>query len=128
MSFSDRFKLLLDSQQASPESIQITEEIINLIEKEYHITLDETSGASLVTHLAITIKKLRAKENLLAIPDMCMEEALSFHNEMDFAGKIAQTLKQQYQIEFNQSEVAFLTIHLRNISQHLERKEEEVSK
>ncbi|NMB61572.1 MAG: PRD domain-containing protein [Chloroflexi bacterium] len=128
MPFTDRFKFLLDSQQASPESIRITEEIITLTEKEYHTTLDESNGAPLVTHLAITIKKIKSQETLSEIPDVCMEEACSFHNEMNFAKKIAQLLEQQYQIDFSQSEMAFLTIHLRNISQHLGRKEEKITR
>jgi transcriptional regulatory protein LevR len=122
--FTNRFKFLLESKQASPASIRITEELIDLIEKEYHIKLDESNGASLVTHLAITIKKLTAHEKLSKIPDVCLTEALSFKNEMKFANRLTTYLKETHQIDFNRSETAFLTIHLRNVSQHLERKEE----
>ncbi|MGV8026457.1 MAG: PRD domain-containing protein [Anaerolineaceae bacterium] len=128
MVFDNRYKLLIESEQASQESIRITEEIVNLIEKKYQIKLDESNGASLVTHLAITIKKLNLKECLSEIPEIGMTEAFSYKEEMEFAGKLTGYLKESYQIDFNRSEIAFLAIHLRNISQHLERKEEGIIK
>jgi transcriptional regulatory protein LevR len=124
--FNNRYKILLESEQASHESIRITEEIVDLIENKYQIKLDESNGASLVTHLAITIKKLKSNENLSEIPEIGMTEALSYKEEMEFARRLADHLKKSHQIDFNRSETAFLAIHLRNISQHLERKEEEI--
>ncbi len=125
MVFNNRYKILLESEQASHESIRITEEIVDLIEKKYQIKLDESNGASLVTHLAITVKKIKSNENLSEIPEIGMTEALSYKEEMEFARKLVDHLKKSHQIDFNRSETAFLAIHLRNISQHLERKEEE---
>ncbi len=128
VSFAERFQFLLDSEQATPESIHITEEIIETIQKEYKIILDETNGASLVTHLAVTLKKIKAQENLLEMPEICVNEALSYKEEMAFAEKIAGFLKKAHQIDFNRSETAFLAIHLRNINQHLEKKEVDIQK
>ncbi len=126
MAFKNRYRLLLDSEQASQESIRITEEIVDLIEKKYQIKLNESNGASLVTHLAITIKKLCSNEKLSEIPGIGMTEALSYKEEMVFAKELAAYLEESHQIDFNRSEIAFLAIHLRNISQYLERKEEEI--
>ncbi|MHB8806866.1 MAG: PRD domain-containing protein, partial [Anaerolineaceae bacterium] len=78
MVFNNRYKILLESEQASHESIRITEEIVDLIEKKYQIKLDESNGASLVTHLAITVKKIKSNENLSEIPEIGMTEALSY--------------------------------------------------
>jgi len=57
-----------------------------------------------------------------------VNEALSYKEEMAFAEKIAGFLKKAHQIDFNRSETAFLAIHLRNISQHLEKKEVDIQK
>jgi transcriptional regulatory protein LevR len=123
LSFNHRFDILLESKLTSPESIHITNEVIGRIESHYQIKLDEENGASLVTHLAVTIKKLLSSEYLNEIPEICKTEALTFIEEHEFAMELSRFIQNFYQIDFNQSEVAFLTIHLKNITQHFDRKE-----
>ena len=123
MSFKNRYEILLQSSQATEESIAITREIVHLVERRYQIRLDESNGASLVTHLAITLKKIQEQEALIEIPEICLQEAHSYLEEMEFAGELVQYLHDNHGIDFNKSESAFLTIHLKNITQHINTKE-----
>ena len=126
--FENRYEILLLSNQATDESIKITKEIVKLVEEHYQISIDESNGASLVTHLAITFKKIKGQEKLIEMPEVCMQEAKTYPAEMEFAEKMAKYLQLHHDIEFNKSETAFLTIHLKNISQYITQKEESQSK
>lgn len=124
MVFDERYALLLESNLISTESIRITNEIVALIESRYHCRLDESNGAPVVTHLAVTIKKILAHEELTEMPDVCKDEALAYKEEMDFAHEIVKFLKDSHQIDFNLSETAYLAVHLKNISQKMGREVE----
>ena len=117
MIFDERYALLLQGNLVSSESIRITNEIVALIEDHYQCRLDESNGAPIVTHLAVTIKKIMAREQLAEIPDVCRDEALTYKEEMDYARELVKFLKDAHQIDFNLSETAYLAVHLKNISQ-----------
>ncbi len=123
MTFENRYEILLQSSQTTQASIAITREIVHLIEQRYQIQLDESNGASLVTHLAITLKKIKEQQALIEIPEICLQEAQSYLEELEFAGELVRYLHDNHGIDFNKSESAFLTIHLKNITQHINTKE-----
>jgi len=124
LTFNKRYEILLEGKLVSPESIRITAEIIGLIEHQYHVKLVESNGASIVTHLAVTLKKILSNEHLTDIPEVCLAEALSYKAEMDFARVLVQRLHEFHQIELNLSETAFLAVHLKNICRLMEKEVE----
>jgi transcriptional regulatory protein LevR len=116
MPFEERYRLLVDSGQASEETIEATRLGLKLVEDHYGIVLTEETGAMLATHLAITLRRLRDGEELSEAPEVVWEELQTYPDVLQFATFIAARLEELLGTSIPQSEVGFLALHLARVS------------
>jgi transcriptional regulatory protein LevR len=112
MMFQERFDLLIESGQANEQSVAGTRLVIELVEKHYGIQLTEELGASLVNHLAITLKQILDGKKLTEVPDVVWQELQSYPQEIALAETIVTQLESRLKILLARDELGFIAIHL----------------
>ncbi len=112
MPFEARFRLLIASGQATEQSVAATRSAIERVEEHYGLQLDEELGASLASHLAITIKRLLAGETLIPSPDVVWQELASYPEEQALAAAIVADMERDLAMPIGRDEVGFLALHL----------------
>lgn len=112
MPFEERYRLLVESGQASEETIEATRFALQLVESHYGIVLTEEAGAMLATHLAITLRRLRDGERLGEVPDVVWEELQTNPDVVQFASYVVARLEKLLGTSIPESEVGFLALHL----------------
>lgn len=112
MLFQERFDLLIQSGQANEKSVAATKFVIEIIEAYYGIQLSEELGASLVNHLAVTLKKLLEGKTLTKAPEEIWQELQDYPEEYDLAGRIVAQLENKLKISLARDELGFIAIHL----------------
>ena len=117
MPFEERFRLLLDSGQASEESIAATRTALHGVEAHYGIQLTEASGAALANHLAITMKRLLAGKTLVKVPAVVWQELRDYPEELALAESIVAELERALGIPITRDEVGFIAVHVCRIAE-----------
>jgi len=112
MPFEERFDLLIESEQANEQSVAATRLSIDMIEKHYGLQLTEDVGASLVNHLAITLRRLLKGETLIKAPDIVWQELQDYPEEVALAESIVGELERNLNITLAHDELGFIAIHL----------------
>jgi transcriptional regulatory protein LevR len=112
MPFEERFRLLIESGQASEQSIAATRVALDKVEAHYEIQLSEGLGASLASHLGITLKRLLAGEALTPMPDVVWQEIQDYPEEIELAESIVAEMKGILNIAIARDEVGFIAVHL----------------
>lgn len=112
LSFEERFKLLVESGQASEKTIAATKMAIALVESHYGIKLTEVNASMLVTHLAITLRRLMDGEMLIEMPDVVWQEIREYPEELDLAASIVSEIEEFLGASISRSEVAYIAVHL----------------
>ena len=112
MPFKERFELLLASGQANEQSVIATKLAIDLVEDHYGIQITEELGASLVNHLATTLKRLLDGRTLSEASDVVWEELRDFPEEYALAESIVAELQKNLKIPLGHDELGFIGIHL----------------
>ena len=112
MPFEERFDLLIESEQANEQSVVATRLSIDMIEKHYGLQLTEDVGASLVNHLAITLRRLLKGETLIKAPDIVWQELQDYPEEVALAESIVGELERNLNITLAHDELGFIAIHL----------------
>lgn len=112
MPFEERFRLLVESGQASEQSIAAARTALDQVEAHYGIQLTEELGASLASHIAITMKRLLAGEMLLQVPDTVWQELGDYPEELELAASIVAELERNLDIPIAPDEVGFIAVHL----------------
>lgn len=115
MPFEERFRLLVESGQANEQSIAATRVALDKVETHYGIQLSEGMGASLASHLGITLKRLLAGEALTPMPDVIWQEIQEYPEEIALAESIVAEMKRILDVPIARDEVGFITVHLCNI-------------
>ncbi len=110
--FAERFDLLVQSGQADESSVAATKIVLDAVAKHYGVPMTEELGASLATHLAITLKKLLEGQVLTKAPDELWIDLQDFPEECEFAGKIVTQLEDFLKIKLARDELGFIAIHL----------------
>jgi transcriptional antiterminator len=110
--FQERFDLLVASGQANPQSVAATQMALEMVERHYGIRLTEELGASLVNHLAVTLKRLMAGETLVKLPDVVWQELQDYPDECALAASIVASLEKTLEISLAQDELGFIAVHL----------------
>jgi transcriptional regulatory protein LevR len=113
--FQERFDLLIACGQASELSVQATRVAIGMVEKHYGITLDEALGAFLANHLAVTLKRLMAHEELAKLPESAWAELADFPEECALAKEIAAAIEKRIGMSLSMDEAGFIAVHLYRI-------------
>lgn len=116
MPFTERFELLEESGQANEQSVVATKLAIDLVEKHYGIQLTEEIGASLVNHLATTLKQLLDGKTLSQAADVVWQELQDFPEEVALAEAIVTELQRYLNLSLGHDELGFIAIHLCKIS------------
>jgi transcriptional antiterminator len=112
MPFEERFDLLVESGQANAQSIVATRSALEMVEQHYGIQLTEELGASLATHLAITMKRLLDGETLVPVPDVVWQELNDYPEELRNATSIVARLEKELNLSISQDELGFIAVHL----------------
>jgi transcriptional regulatory protein LevR len=113
--FQERFDLLVASGQASELSVQATRMAIGMVEQHYGIALTEELGAFLVNHLAVTLKRLMAHEELAKMPEGAWDELGDFPEECALAKQIVTAIEELLKIPLSMDETGFIAVHLYKI-------------
>jgi transcriptional regulatory protein LevR len=112
MMFQERFDLLVESGQANEQSVAGTRLVIERVEQYYGIQLTEELGASLVNHLAVTLKQLLDGKSPIKAPDVLWQELQDYPEECALAETIVTQLNNQLNISLTRDELGFVAIHL----------------
>ena len=112
MLFQERFYLLVASGQANQQSVAATLMALDIVERHYGIQLTEESGASLVNHLAVTLKRLMEGETLVKLPEVVWQELHAYPDECALAAIIVAALEKNLKISLAQDELGFIAVHL----------------
>ena len=119
MPFEERFDLLVESGQANAQSIVATRSALEMVEQHYGIQLTEELGASLATHLAITMKRLLDGETLVPVPDVVWQELNDYPEELKSATSTVARLEKELNLSISQDELGFIAVHLCKIKLQL---------
>jgi transcriptional antiterminator len=110
--YQERFDLLLESGQADQASVAAAKLALGMVEEAYGVQLSEELGASLATHLAITLKKLVQGQPLTPAPEQVWQELKEYPAEVALAGRIVMRLEEKLNITLARDELGFIAIHL----------------
>jgi transcriptional antiterminator len=114
--FQARFELLLNSNLASQASISAALETLYQVEQRMGISLDESLGAPLATHLAITLKRLLQGEVLQPAPDVLWQELQGYPTQLELATELVNSLELRLGIQIPSDEAGFIALHLARIA------------
>jgi transcriptional regulatory protein LevR len=112
MPFQERLELLVESGQASRQSVEATRLAIAMVERHYGIEVTEELGASLASHLAITMKRLMDGKPLHGVPDCIWEELAQYPEECALAGSVVAELERTLGQSLGRDELGFIAVHL----------------
>ncbi|WP_138493872.1 PRD domain-containing protein [Paenibacillus pinistramenti] len=93
-----------------PKVIEITDQIIEGIAKEFPGKLNDKVYLALPSHIQFTIYRIRNGMDI--INPFLLETKLSFPKEYEIASKIAERIGEEFQIEIPEDEIGFLTYHV----------------
>jgi transcriptional regulatory protein LevR len=110
--FQERFDLLAASGQANELSVQATRMAIGMVERHYGIALSEELGAFLANHLAVTLKRLMAHEDLAKMPEGAWAELSDFPEECALARDIVAKIEKLIGMPLSMDEAGFIAVHL----------------
>lgn len=105
---TNKFNKLLNN--IDEDIIGICEEIISMISNELGETLNEKIHISLIDHIAFTLKRLRASDEI--INPFIVETEILYKKEFDIAMKAVQVLEKRTGIEIPYGEIGFITLHI----------------
>jgi transcriptional antiterminator len=74
--------------------------------------LTDDLGASLATHLAITLKRLLAGQTLIQAPDVVWQELQAHPEEVALATLVVGEMERDLHISIAHDEVGFIALHL----------------
>ena len=112
MLFQERFDLLVESGQANEQTVAATQLALEMVEKHYGIQVTEELGASLVNHLAVTLKRLLDGETLIKVPEVVWQELHAYPEECALAASIVAELETNLKISLARDEIGFIAVHL----------------
>jgi transcriptional antiterminator len=112
MPFQERFDLLVESGQTNAQAVAATKMAIELVEGHYGIPITEELGASLVNHLAITLKRLMDGDTLIEVPEVVWQELRDYPEEYTLAESIVAELETNLKISLARDELGFIAVHL----------------
>lgn len=112
MPFEERFDLLIESGQANEQSVAAAKKAIQMVENYYGIQVSEELGASLVNHLATTLKRLLDGKILSEASEVVWEEIRDYPEEVTLAATIVTELQNILNIPLARDEIGFVAIHL----------------
>jgi len=112
MPFEERLELLVESGQADERSAAATRLAVDLAERHYGIELTEALGASLVNHLATTLKKIIDGKTLAEVPEVVWQELQGYPEEVALAEAIVARLESALSVSLARDELGFIAVHL----------------
>ena len=112
MAFEERFRLLIASGQASERTVAAARAALGEVEAHYQILLSEQVGASLATHIAVTMKRLLDGEALTQAPDAVWNELMAWPEEVALATSVVHGLCRRLRRSIARDEVGFIALHL----------------
>jgi hypothetical protein len=110
--FQERLDLLQEADQITPLARRLTVFMVAELATEFDLTLDETSGAPMVTHIAMALTRLNRGE--VAAP-------LSRSLERELAGRVAERaaitrlmgeVARLLGRDVPETEISYMTLHL----------------
>jgi transcriptional regulatory protein LevR len=110
--FQERFDLLVLSGQANQQSVTATQMALGMVERHYGVAVTEALGASLVNHLAVTLKRLLDGDSLIQVPEVVWQELQAYPDETALAATIVAELEKSLKITLGRDELGFIAVHL----------------
>ncbi|RAK20516.1 BglG family transcriptional antiterminator [Anoxybacillus vitaminiphilus] len=108
------------SMNKTLQQTTLIREMIEIIERELHIKIDEESISyqRLLTHLRFAINRIENNEMFHSMDSEMLELIKTkYQKEFKCAAKIAQYAKQEYNLEFPDSELAYITLHIQRLKE-----------
>ncbi len=112
MPFEERLDLLIESGQADDQSVAGARLVVEIVQQHYGIQLTEELGASLVNHLAVTLKQIIDGKSLTKAPDVVWQELEGYPEEYALAEAIVARLESHLGVSLARDELGFIAIHL----------------
>ncbi|WP_404469163.1 PRD domain-containing protein [Sutcliffiella horikoshii] len=107
------------SMENTMQLASIIRDAIEMIEKEFSVTIEETSinYQRLLTHLRFAINRVEEGEPFHSMdPEMLELLQMKFGKAFGTAQKIADFLDAEYNIHFPLSEVGYITLHIQRLT------------
>ncbi|HEY3368769.1 MAG TPA: PRD domain-containing protein [Symbiobacteriaceae bacterium] len=115
MVFAERFGLLVESGQVSPEAVAAATEVLAGVTAHLGRPLDEETDAMMATHLVMAMERLARGEEIPDLPAVVVEEARGYREEWDLAvGGLARAAA-RWGRQAPLAEISYLTVHLRSL-------------
>jgi PRD domain len=119
VSIADAFRERLDLLQASGQVTQVVREVTEALLGEVNRCfgpLDDDSAGMLVSHLALSLERLKRGERLEPDP-LVQSEATQYPDELAEAAELARLAERLGAGPLPAGEVSFLAIHLRALKE-----------
>ena len=110
--FAERLDLLLESGQITPRARELTEDVVERIEREFSVTLDETHGAQFVTHLAMALGRLDGGDVETQVSGVVEEEIRGRDHERAFMQRTLAECGERLERDVPEAEISYMTVHL----------------
>lgn len=110
--FTERMDLLESSGQVTTTARQLTDEVIDEIEREFVVQLDEESGAQLVTHVAMALSRVDRGEPHTTALSVVEDELADCPREHDFSRRVLGRCGERLGRSVPEGEIAYLAVHL----------------
>ncbi|WP_339157653.1 PRD domain-containing protein [Paenibacillus sp. FSL W8-0186] len=104
-------------EEFDPKVLEITDDILNSISKEFPGKLNDKVYLALPSHIQFTIYRIRKGMDI--INPFLEETKISFPREYEIALKAADMIGQAFGIEVPEDEVGFLTYHVYSAVSHV---------
>lgn len=97
------------------EFVAVCEEAIAEICEDLHEELNESIHIGLIDHLALAMKRLKKKEEI--INPFIVEIETLYNVEFEMAKKIIKKIQRKYKVRFPKGEVGFIALHIHSARQ-----------
>ncbi|MBC8059844.1 MAG: transcription antiterminator [Clostridiaceae bacterium] len=104
-------KSFIKIKELIPEiDLRVIEIILNESEKIFKLSLTDEAFEGLLVHIAISIRRLNSKNGVELKQDQLI--SIKEVKEYEVGQWIAERFKNEFHIEFSESEIAYLTLHI----------------
>ncbi|MBU5438018.1 PRD domain-containing protein [Tissierella sp. MSJ-40] len=110
----ERLIILRQAGQIDNKIIDIVTEFMKMVENELNIKLNEENASMLVTHMAMTLSRIRKGEEIAPLDDSSLEELKSLAIYKRVQSLIVK-IDEELQIGIPQSEFGYIALHLCNL-------------
>ncbi len=109
-----RLNLLSDAGEIDEDIIKIIIEFTKIIEKELSIIITEENGQMFITHMAMTLSRMKKGEEISPMDDSLLDEVKTSatYNKVPL---LINKIEEKFNIDIPESELGYIALHLCNL-------------